>query len=233
MLLVSPPKKPTMSDEVFPAELVDELALVRDALHFAVSWLGWRKWLRASGLLEWCSTGVLVPSGCGTFAPFWQYESDWATYLSRLRLDRRRVAGDSPFSPYTVLGGEEEFSREDEERIARLVMRRRSLERLEREWCRNNSHALRRVRPALLVFRAQTARICLSRHFCTASTRASLWMRRAGTPSNRIWWTSSAVWFARSLSVLEESAKKRYVLQTPLLTRSWTKLHRRQCGGTN
>lgn len=152
MLLVSPPKKPTMSDEVFPAELVDELALVRDALHFAVSWLGWRKWLRASGLLEWCSTGVLVPSGCGTFAPFWQYESDWATYLSRLRLDRRRVAGDSPFSPYTVLGGEEEFSREDEERIARLVMRRRSLERLEREWCRNNSHALRRVRPALLVF---------------------------------------------------------------------------------
>ena len=139
-----------MSDEVFPAELVDELALVRDALHFAVSWLGWRKWVRANGLLEWCSTGVLVPSGCGSFAPFWQYESDWATYLSRLRLDRRRVTDDS--SPYTVLGGEEEFSREDEERIARLVMRRRSLERMEREWCRNNSYALRRVRPALLVF---------------------------------------------------------------------------------
>lgn len=139
-----------MSDEVFPAELVDELALVRDALHFAVSWLGWRKWLRANGLLEWCSTGVLVPSGCGSFAPFWQYESDWATYLSRLRLDRTRVTNDS--SPYTVLGGEEEFSREDEERIARLVIRRRSLERMEREWCRNNSHALRRVRPALLVF---------------------------------------------------------------------------------
>lgn len=139
-----------MSDEVFPAELVDELALVRDALHFAVSWLGWRKWLRANGLLEWCSTGVLVPSGCGSFAPFWQYESDWTTYLARLRLDRRRVTDDS--SPYTVLGGEEEFSREDEERIARLVTRRRSLERMEREWCRNNSYALRRVRPALLVF---------------------------------------------------------------------------------
>lgn len=139
-----------MSEEVFPVELVDEIALYRDALHFAVSWLGWRKWLRANGLLEWCSTGVLVPSGCGSFAPFWQYESDWVTYLSRLRLDRRRVTDES--SPYTVLGGEEEFSREDEERIARLVMRRQSLELIEREWCRNNSHALRRVRPALLVF---------------------------------------------------------------------------------
>ena len=110
------------NDSLFPPELVDELALVRDALHFAVSWLGWRKWLRASGLLEWCSAGVLVPSGCGSFVPFWQYESDWLTYLSRLRLDRRRrttaaanagLSGETvSASPYVLSGGEQ-FSRAD------------------------------------------------------------------------------------------------------------------------
>lgn len=151
------------NDSLFPPELVDELALVRDALHFAVSWLGWRKWLRASGLLEWCSAGVLVPSGCGSFVPFWQYESDWLTYLSRLRLDRRRrttaatnagLSGETvSASPYVLSGGEQ-FSRADEDRITRLVMRRAWLERLEREWCRDNSYALRRDRPALLTFRS-------------------------------------------------------------------------------
>ena len=157
-------KNESGNDSLFPPELVDELALVRDALHFAVSWLGWRKWLRASGLLEWCSAGVLVPSGCGSFVPFWQYESDWLTYLSRLRLDRRRrttavtnagLSGETTVfaSPYVLSGGEQ-FSRADEDRITRLVMRRAWLERLEREWCRNNSFALRRARPALLTFRS-------------------------------------------------------------------------------
>lgn len=139
------------SYEVFPAELVDELALVRDALHFAISWLGWRKWIRANGSLEWCSRGILVPSGCGAFAPFWKYESDWLTYLSRLRLERsRNILGTSP---YNVLSNDD-VSLEDDAYVARLVSRRRMLERVEREWCRINSYSLRRVRPSILTFRS-------------------------------------------------------------------------------
>lgn len=35
------------------AFIEQQITLIRDSLEFALRWLGWRKWLRASGLLEW------------------------------------------------------------------------------------------------------------------------------------------------------------------------------------
>lgn len=45
-------------------------------MRFCFSWLGWRKWLRASGILEWATKGALKETNneASVLAPLWQRE---------------------------------------------------------------------------------------------------------------------------------------------------------------
>lgn len=47
-----------------------------ECMRFCFSWLGWRKWLRASGIVEWATKGALKEANneASVLAPLWQRE---------------------------------------------------------------------------------------------------------------------------------------------------------------